>query len=121
MADLVLEITAEITGVGEDSSVPDNPEATDADILINGVVVGSVTLLPHHDGHLATWGPGQDHWADAGMMRWLEGMARVNAEFDAIEAIEDAVEEDASVPDLTAEEWDDLEPHIVAARKRVRR
>lgn len=65
-------ITATITARGEDSTVPDNEDAVDADIEVNGVDIGQVTLLPDpgNGGRLSVWGS-IENWADAEVGRWV--------------------------------------------------
>lgn len=84
-------ITAKITGRGTASTVPDNAGAVDALLLEGDREIGSVTLLPsYHDGELTTWGDGVDHWADAGVQRWLDAQ---DDRREAIDSIVSAVAE----------------------------
>jgi hypothetical protein len=70
----IARLSVKITGTGENSTVPDDDDAVDADVIYAGVVVGSVTLLPSEwDGDLSTWGS-LDHWASASLIKWLDGM-----------------------------------------------
>jgi hypothetical protein len=64
------QLTARVTGRGESSTVPDNAGAVDAEILLGGEVLGSVTLLPDERGNLTTWGS-LDNWADDTTARWI--------------------------------------------------
>lgn len=66
-------ITAEVTGRGAASTVPEDPTAVDAAIYVAGIHVGMVTLRVDHDGDLATWGSCPDHWADPALLDWLDG------------------------------------------------
>ena len=84
--------TAIITATGTDSAVPDNETAVDADIEANGEPVGSVTLLRDHTGELVSWGD-LDMWADAALIRWLDGQEdRYAAKRDIVAAVNVAAE-----------------------------
>lgn len=63
--------TAEITGRGSDSTVPDNAGAVDADIYRQGRKVGEVTLKPDQRGYLRIWGD-TPYWADDDMIQHLD-------------------------------------------------
>jgi hypothetical protein len=65
-------ITAEVTGRGSDTTVPDDPDAVDADVYVGGELIGSVTLLPRaYDGLLAEWGS-LENWADSSLIAALD-------------------------------------------------
>jgi hypothetical protein len=64
------QLTARVTGRGESSTVPDNACAVDADIELNGMSLGSVTLLPDERSNLTTWG-GPENWGDDSLWRWI--------------------------------------------------
>lgn len=87
-------ITAEITGRGADSTVPDDADAVDADIYADGELIGAVTLkIDGHDGRLSTWGGCVEHWADSDVIEWLDGQ---DSRRGAIASIEDAVRKAAA-------------------------
>jgi len=82
-------ITAKITAHGNESTVPDNAKAIDADIYHDFIRIGSVTLLPHgQTGELSIWGNCLDHWADSQLIEWLNLREDI---YDTIEGIESAV------------------------------
>ena len=54
-------LEATITGRGPASTVPDRPDAVDADVYLGGEYLCSVTLLRGHTGGLETWGA-PDNW-----------------------------------------------------------
>lgn len=90
------EITAEITGRGDRSTVPDNADAVDATIYVDGEEIGEVTLLPDHAGRLSTWGSGLDHWADDGIRTWIDTHEDEHDRRTAVGEIEAAVRAAAS-------------------------
>ena len=42
-----MKIEIEIAAIGEDSSIPECPEAVDVDIYADGKMIGGATLWPH--------------------------------------------------------------------------
>lgn len=66
-------ITAIVTRRGAASTVPDREDAVDADILVDGVEIGEVTLLVDHTGSLDTWGS-LDMWASHAVIEYLIGL-----------------------------------------------
>jgi len=80
------EYTARIIATGAGSTVPDNETAVDAEISLGGKVVGEVTLIEDHTGHLSTWGQGLDHWADDAMRETLDGVEDSGQAIDEIVA-----------------------------------
>jgi uncharacterized protein (DUF433 family) len=86
-----VHVTARITAMGVDSTVPDNPGAVDAMIYVCGRKLGEVTLLPPEDPRSARAcpvGEGLDHWASGPVSDWL--VRHPNRDV-AMAAIEDAV------------------------------
>lgn len=64
-------ITAKITARGAGTCVPDRSDSVDADIYLDGELLGSVTLLESPaTGSLDTWGS-PDHWAEDGVLDFL--------------------------------------------------
>lgn len=64
-------ITAEITARGAKSTVPEEPGAVDARILVDGREIGEVTLVPDHDGRLDAWGS-PENWSSSALLKWLD-------------------------------------------------
>ena len=84
--------TATITGIGPDSTVPENPRAVDADIFISEQCIGEVTLMPHEQtGDLGCWGD-MEHWASQPLINHLRSLDKDRYN-DAIEEIIAAVVE----------------------------
>lgn len=80
-------LSAEITGKGEDSSIPDNADAVDADVYVDGEVIGQATLLPHEQtGELDTYGDDPRMWADDALLVWMEARGGVGEWKDEIAA-----------------------------------
>lgn len=91
------QITARVTGRGAGSTVPDNAGAVDAEIEINGIDLGSVTLLPDEHGWLSAWGDCIDCWADHQLLRWIDERVEAGGQdrTEVIRAIVAAVNEAA--------------------------
>lgn len=71
----ISNLTVTITGIGADSLLPDSADAVDADVLYDGAVVGSVTLLPDEwHGELNVWGDCLSCWASERLISWLDGI-----------------------------------------------
>lgn len=64
-------IAATITARDLDSLAPCEG-AVDADIIVGGKGVGSVTYVPGYDGELAPYGDQIDTWADHRLQRYLD-------------------------------------------------
>ncbi len=78
-------ITATITARGVDSTVPENDTAVDAEIIVDGVTVGEVTLLIGDDTErpeLDTWGD-LDHWASWDLQEWFDLVGDSDDDFES--------------------------------------
>lgn len=89
----ITECTATITGRGEDSQVPDRPDAVDAEIAI-GHDRYDVTLLQDATGALDTWGS-LENWAGADLAERLDAINRDDRRESInviVQAVRDAAE-----------------------------
>lgn len=82
-----LQVTAVVTGTGDESTVPDDRTAVDADIFVDGQRLTSVTLREDHTGRLAIWGE-PDMWcADPEKLPTMDGNDGTNFVGEVVAAV----------------------------------
>lgn len=83
---------------------PANGFCVDATIIVDGVIIGDVTLAPQDNGRFDVWGDAPECWASSEVWAWLQSLSNIgpdgevhvrfsprgDAIADLVEAVNDA-------------------------------